>query len=162
MDQWRVGIGYDIHRLGADRDLVIGGVVIPYDGGGLIGHSDGDVLLHAVTDAFLGAANLPDIGELFPDSDPQYKDVDSALLLSRALQKVTANGFSGNNIDAIIHAQKPKLSAYKIPIAESIARLTGVAADCVSVKAKTGEGLDAVGRGEAIAATVVISLVRRG
>lgn len=158
MGEWRVGIGYDIHRLGADRPLLIGGVEIAPNRG-LVGHSDGDVLLHAVTDAFLGAANLPDIGEMFPDTDPAYADADSRVLLRRALERVAAAGFKGNNIDAIIHAQSPKMSRHKRPIAESIAELTGVSPNRVSVKAKTGEGMDAIGRGEAIAATVIVSLI---
>lgn len=158
MGEWRVGIGYDIHRLGADRPLLIGGVEIVHDRG-LVGHSDGDVLLHAVTDAFLGAANLPDIGEMFPDTDPAYADADSGVLLSKAMERVAAAGFKGNNIDAIIHAQSPNMSRHKRPIAESIAKLTGVSPNRVSVKAKTGEGMDAIGRGEAIAATVIVSLI---
>lgn len=157
MGEWRVGIGYDIHRLGADRPLLIGGVEIAHESG-LVGHSDGDVLLHAVTDAFLGAANLPDIGEMFPDTDPAYAGADSKVLLRKALERVAAAGFKGNNIDAIIHAQSPKMSGHKRPIAESIAEITGVSQDRISVKAKTGEGMDAVGRGEAIAATVIVSL----
>lgn len=158
LSDWRVGIGYDIHRTGADRPLLLGGVSVPAEAG-LVGHSDADVLLHAVADAFLGAANLPDIGDLFPDTDPAYKDADSGTLLGEVIRRVREAGFKPSNIDAIIHAQSPKLTAHKRTIAESVATLTGVPADRVSVKAKTGEGLDAVGRGEAIAVTVVVLLV---
>ncbi|MCB9850679.1 MAG: 2-C-methyl-D-erythritol 2,4-cyclodiphosphate synthase [Phycisphaerales bacterium] len=155
MADYRVGIGYDLHQLVAGRKLVLGGVTVPYDRG-LSGHSDADVLLHAVTDALLGACALPDIGELFPDTDPAYAGADSAKLLLAAMTRVRDAGFQPHNVDCVIHAEQPKLSAYKRPIAERIAELLGLAADRVSVKAKTNEGVGPVGTGEAIAATVVV------
>lgn len=154
----RIGVGYDLHRLAAGPRLVLGGVEVPFDRG-LAGHSDADVVLHAVTDAVLGAAGLPDIGELFPDTDPRYKDADSRELLKVALGRVTVAGWRVGNVDLVIHAERPKLSVYKRPMAESIAGLLGVAADRVSVKAKTNEGLGDIGRGEAIACTVAVLLV---
>lgn len=155
----RVGIGTDLHRLGPGRPLVLGHVVIPYDLGP-VSHSDGDVVLHAVIDAAAGAAGLPDIGEMFPDNDPAYRDADSADLLKAALERVAERGYRLVNADVTIHAQRPKLGPHKPAIREELAWLTGLPADAVSVKAKTGEGLDAVGRGEAIAATVVVGLAR--
>lgn len=157
-DTFRVGIGYDIHRLVEGRKLVIGGVAIEHNKG-LLGHSDGDVGLHAVTDALLGAAGLPDIGDLFPDTDPAYKDVDSRILLKDAMERVRAKGYQANNIDLIIHAEAPKMTPYKKRIAESIAELTGLPADRVSVKAKTNEGMGPLGYADAIASTAVASVV---
>jgi 2-C-methyl-D-erythritol 2,4-cyclodiphosphate synthase len=154
-----VGIGYDIHRLEAGRKLILAGVDVPFEKG-LIGHSDGDVVFHAVIDALLGACHLPDIGELFPDTDPRYKDVASGRLLTEVMTKVRGAGFVPNNIDCVIHAERPKLSAYKPAMADSIARLVGIGADRVAVKAKTNEAVGPVGAGEAIAATVVVSVVR--
>lgn len=155
MSDYRVGIGYDLHRLTAGRRLVLGGVEIPNDRG-LAGHSDADVLLHAVTDALLGACGQPDIGELFLDTDPAYKDADSAKLLAQVLQRVRSVGFVPQNVDCVIHAEQPKLSAYKRAIGERIADLLGLPAGRVSIKAKTGEGVGSIGTGEAIAATVVV------
>lgn len=157
MKSYRVGIGYDIHRLADGRRLVMGGIEIPH-ARGLLGHSDADVVLHAVTDALLGAAGLPDIGELFPDTDPAFRDADSRELLRGALERVRAKGWVANNVDLIVHAEAPKLSAYKRRIAESIATLLGVAPEAVSVKAKTNEGLGPLGSGDAIACTAVASL----
>lgn len=153
----RVGIGYDIHRLVEGRPLRLGGVDIPHDRG-LSGHSDADVVLHALTDALLGAAGLPDIGELFPDTDARYKDADSAKLLREVFWRVRDDGFRVGNVDLIIHAERPKLSVHKRAIAESIAGWLEVSPEVVSVKAKTNEGMDAVGRGEAIACTAVVLL----
>lgn len=158
LTDYRVGVGYDIHRLAAGRRLVLGGVVVPFDRR-LEGHSDGDVLLHALIDALFGAAGLPDIGERFPDTDPAYRDVDSKKLALEAIRLVGEAGFTPHNLDCIVHAQKPKLTEYKQEIAESIAGMVGLPVDRVSVKAKTGEGMDAIGRGEAIAATVVAMVV---
>ncbi|MBI4716818.1 MAG: 2-C-methyl-D-erythritol 2,4-cyclodiphosphate synthase [Planctomycetes bacterium] len=157
MRSYRVGIGYDIHRLADGRRLVIGGIEIPH-ARGLLGHSDADVVLHAVTDALLGAAGLPDIGELFPDTDPAYRDADSRVLLRGAMERVRAQRWMTNNVDLIVHAEVPKLSAYKRRIAESIAALVGVAPEAVSVKAKTNEGLGPLGSGDAIACTAVAFL----
>lgn len=155
----RVGIGTDLHRLAPGRPMVLGHVTIPYDKGPL-GHSDGDVVLHAVIDALAGAAGLPDIGEMFPDTDPAYKGADSGSLLARALERVTAAGYAVVNIDVTIHAERPKLAGHKAAIRAEVARLLNVAVDAVSIKAKTNEGVDAVGCGDAIAATVVAGLAR--
>ena len=127
---------------------------------GALGHSDGDVVLHALIDALAGAAGLPDIGEMFPDTDPAYKDADSAVLLTEALKRVRGQGYDLVNVDVTIHAQSPKLSPHKAKIRERVAALLGASTDTVSIKAKTNEGVDAVGRGEAIAATVVVGLSR--
>lgn len=153
----RVGIGYDLHRLVKGRLLRLGGVEIPYDKG-LCGHSDADVLLHAVADALLGASGLGDIGELFPDTDPRFKDADSAELLKIVVRKVAQAGFVPDNVDCVVHAEKPKLSAYKRAMAEGIAAALGIAPERVNVKAKTHEGVGPVGAGEAMAATVVVAL----
>jgi len=153
----RVGIGYDIHRLVPDRPLRLGGIEVPSPVG-LLGHSDGDVLLHAICDALLGAAALGDIGEHFPDTDPAYKDADSAALLIVALGKVRTAGLRPVNLDANILAQRPRLAPHKAAIRARVAELLALAPDCVSIKARTHEGLDAVGRGEAIAAHAVVLL----
>jgi 2-C-methyl-D-erythritol 2,4-cyclodiphosphate synthase len=153
----RVGIGTDLHRLAAGRKLILGHVPIDYDQGPL-GHSDGDVVLHALIDAMAGAAGLPDIGEMFPDSDPAYKDADSSTLLEACLWSVHQRGYAIVNADVTIHAERPKLSLYKPAIKQEVARLLGLTLDAVSIKAKTNEGVDAVGRGEAIACTAIVSL----
>ncbi len=153
----RVGIGTDLHRLVPGRRMVLGGVTIPAEVGPL-GHSDGDVVLHAVIDAIAGAAGLPDIGEMFPDSDPAYKDADSGRLLVEAVRRMGAAGRAIVNVDVIIHLERPRLSAHKPAIRRSLADLLGVDADAVSVKAKSSEGVDAVGRGEAVACTAVVGL----
>lgn len=157
----RVGVGTDLHRLEPGRRLVLAGVEIPFDRGPA-GHSDADVVLHAVIDAVSGAAGLPDIGEQFPDSDPEFRGADSAALLARVMERVAARGFEVVNVDVVVHAERPKLSAHKSAMQARLARLLGVRPQDVSVKAKTNEGLDAVGRGEAIACTVVAGLARRG
>jgi 2-C-methyl-D-erythritol 2,4-cyclodiphosphate synthase len=154
----RVGIGYDIHRFAEGRKLVLGGVQIDAPLG-LSGHSDGDAILHAVIDALLGAAGLPDIGDLFPDTDPAYHGADSRGLLKTALAKVREAGYRPNNIDLVVHAEKPKLTRYKAEIAASLAQLTGLERTHVSVKAKTNEGLGPVGHGEALACTAVVTVV---
>ena len=159
-DTFRVGIGYDIHRLAEGRRLVVGGIEIEHPKG-LMGHSDADVVLHAVTDALLGAAGLPDIGDLFPDSDPAYKDADSRTLLKDAMERVRAAGFAAHNLDLIVHAEAPKLSPYKRRIADSIASLTGLSPDRVGVKAKTNEGMGPLGYTDAIACSAVASVVHR-
>ncbi len=156
---FRVGIGYDIHRLTEGRRLILGGVEIEHPMG-LLGHSDGDVVLHAVTDALLGAAGLPDIGDLFPDTDPAYKDIDSRKLLTRAIAKVTGAGYAPNNIDVIVHAEQPKLTEHKRAMAESIAALVGLDPSAVSVKAKTNEGLGPLGHAAGIACTATATVVR--
>jgi len=153
----RVGIGTDLHRLAGGRRLVLGHVQIEHDAGP-VGHSDGDVVLHAVIDAAAGAAGLPDIGETFPDNDPAYKDADSATLLEKVMRAVADRGYAIVNVDVTIHAEKPRLGPHKPAIRDEVARLLGLAAQAVSIKAKTNEGLDAVGRGEAIACTAVVGL----
>ncbi|MBP7937126.1 MAG: 2-C-methyl-D-erythritol 2,4-cyclodiphosphate synthase [Phycisphaerae bacterium] len=153
----RVGIGTDLHRLAEGGRLILGHVVIEHTQGP-VAHSDGDVVLHAMIDALAGAAGLPDIGEMFPDTDPAWRGADSGELLTAALAKVAARGYRVVNVDATIHAQQPKLGPYKIAIRAEVARLLGIPLDAVSIKAKTGEGLDAVGRAEAIACTAVVGL----
>ncbi len=155
----RVGLGYDLHRLVEGRPLMLGGLRIPY-ARGLLGHSDADVVLHALCDALLGALGQPDIGELFPDQDPRWQGTDSQRFVTEALRRVLAAGYEVGNVDLVIHAQEPKLGPYKAQIRESIAELLGLTADAVGVKATTNEGLDAIGRGEAIAcwAAVLITL----
>lgn len=146
----RIGIGYDLHRLVAGRALVLGGVRIAHERG-LLGHSDADVVLHALCDALLGAAGQPDIGELFPDSDPAWNDADSRQFVVEALTRVRTAGFEVVNVDLIIHAQQPRLGPQKERIRSAVAELLGLMPQRVGVKATTNEGLDAVGRGDAIA-----------
>jgi len=156
---YRVGVGTDLHRLEAGRHLILGHIRIEHDRG-LVGHSDGDVVLHALIDALAGAAGLPDIGEMFPDTDPQYRGIDSSLLLAEALRRVVEQGYQPANVDVIIHAERPKLGPHKQEIRRELARLLGMPLEAISVKAKTNEGVDAVGRGEAIACTVIVGLAR--
>jgi 2-C-methyl-D-erythritol 4-phosphate cytidylyltransferase/2-C-methyl-D-erythritol 2,4-cyclodiphosphate synthase len=146
----RVGHGYDIHRLVDGRRLVLGGVELPSTFG-LLGHSDADVLLHAVIEALLGAAGLPDIGEHFPDTDPRYRGVDSRELLRATLDELRVRGLAPRQVDASIVAERPRLKAFKPEIKASLCALLGLPPDRVAVKARTNEGLDAIGRGEAIA-----------
>jgi len=153
----RIGIGTDLHRLEPGRRLVLGGIELASEKGPA-GHSDADVVLHALIDAISGAAGLPDIGEQFPDTDPAYRGADSANLLAASMRRVRSLGYDVVNIDVVIHAEQPKLSPHKEAIRRRIAELLGVSAEQVSIKAKTNEGQDAVGRGEAIAATVVAGL----
>ncbi|MPM58871.1 2-C-methyl-D-erythritol 2,4-cyclodiphosphate synthase [bioreactor metagenome] len=153
----RQGIGYDLHRTIAGRPLIIGAVNIPSDFG-LDGHSDADVLLHALCDALLGALALGDIGSHFPDNDQAYKGIDSMILLKKTMELVSAKGYKVLNIDAVIIAERPKLTPFKAKMAENIAAALMTDRNHVSVKAKTNEGVDAVGRGEAIAAQVVVLL----
>ena len=153
----RIGTGYDLHRLEAGRPLVLGGVKIPHEFG-LLGHSDGDVVLHAVTDAVLGAAGLPDIGELFPDDDDRFKGADSAKLLAVAMEQVADKGYCVHNLDLNIIAERPKLKPYKQAMRNRIAEILSLDPTAVSVKAKTNEGVDAMGRCEAIAVHCVLLL----
>lgn len=155
----RIGHGFDAHALVAGRRLVVGGVAIPFDKG-LAGHSDADVLLHALTDALLGAAALGDIGRHFPDTDPAFRDADSRALLRAALAKVRAAGYGVVNVDATIIAQAPRLAPYIPAMVANVAADLAVAADCVNVKAKTTERLGFIGRGDGIAAEVVALLER--
>jgi len=151
------GIGYDSHRLVSGRKLILGGVEIPSDLG-LDGHSDADVLTHAVIDALLGAAGLGDIGEHFPDSDELYRDADSLELLSAVVTRVIAQGLELVNVDATVVMERPKLGPHKEAIRESLAAPLGLAIQRVNVKASTGEGIGFVGRGEGVAALAVVSL----
>jgi len=153
----RVGQGEDIHRIDDGRTLVLGGVIIE-EGPGLAGHSDADVLLHAITDAVLGAAALGDIGHYFPPSDPRYAHADSADFLRTALRLAREAGWEIENIDATVRTERPKLASYVVHMRERIAEIAGIEINRVSVKAKTSEGLDAVGRGEAMSATAVALL----
>lgn len=157
----RVGIGYDLHRTAPGRRLVLGGVEIAHELG-LLGHSDADAVLHAVCDALLGAAGLGDIGELFPDTDPQYADADSRVFLAEVLARVNRAGYAVSNVDVIIHAQRPRLTAHKPAIRASLASLLSLPEQAVNVKATTNEGLDAIGRGEAIACWAVAALAPAG
>lgn len=157
---FRIGQGYDVHRLVPSRPLVLGGVTVPYEYG-LLGHSDADVLLHAVMDALLGAVAAGDIGKHFPDTDPRYSGVSSMKLLSEVLSVVAERGYAVGNIDATVVAQKPKLSPYITAMRENIARAAGVDTDRVSVKATTEEGLGFTGNGEGIAAQAVVLLIRK-
>jgi 2-C-methyl-D-erythritol 2,4-cyclodiphosphate synthase len=154
----RVGQGYDVHALVPGRPLIIGGVTIPYERG-LLGHSDADVLLHAICDALLGAAGLGDIGAHFPDTDPQYKGVDSRLLLRVVGQLVIERGLRIANVDSTVIAQAPKLAPYIQRMRENVADALGLQSDAVNVKAKTAERLGALGRGEGIAAEAIALLV---
>ena len=156
----RVGIGYDIHRLVPGRRLVLGGVEVPSPEG-LAGHSDADVLLHAVSDALLGAAGAPDLGELFPPGDPAWAGISSVLLLERVGQEVATRGFAIVHIDATVVAETPKLRPHKAAMVAVIARALGLEIGQVNVKAKTNEGLDAVGERSAIAAWAVALVAER-
>jgi 2-C-methyl-D-erythritol 2,4-cyclodiphosphate synthase len=155
----RIGQGFDVHALVANRPLIIGGVTIPYEKG-LDGHSDADVLLHAITDALLGAAGLGDIGRHFPDTDAQFKGADSRVLLREAARRVRGAGYAAVNIDCTIIAQAPKMAPHVAAMAANIAADCGIAAGCVNVKAKTTERLGFTGRGEGIAAEAVALLER--
>ncbi|KAA0218220.1 2-C-methyl-D-erythritol 2,4-cyclodiphosphate synthase [bacterium] len=155
-----VGIGYDIHRLVEGRKLMLGGVHVPYERG-CLGHSDADPLLHAITDALLGAAGKGDIGEHFPDTDPRWKDADSARLLKTVGDLIKEAGFEIENIDANVIAEAPKLGKFKRKMEARIADVLEIRTAQVNIKARTNEGCDALGRKEAIAAQAVVSLVKR-
>ncbi len=150
----RIGHGYDVHRLCEGRKLIIGGVEIEYEKG-LLGHSDADVLLHAISDALLGAAALGDIGGMFPDTDPAFKDADSLLLLKSVAERLCDLGYKTSNIDATIIAQHPKMSPYISEMKKNIASALSVDVDCVNVKATTEEKLGFTGTGEGISAHCV-------
>jgi 2-C-methyl-D-erythritol 2,4-cyclodiphosphate synthase len=154
-----VGIGFDSHRFAAGRRLVIGGVEIPYEKG-LDGHSDADVLAHAVTDALLGAAGMGDIGEHFPDTDERWRDADSMQLLASVVQSVREAGLEVVNVDCTVVMEAPKLSPHRQAIREGLAGALGLHAARVGVKASTGEGMGFVGRGEGVAALAVAGLRR--
>lgn len=153
----RVGVGTDIHPVDEARTLVLGGVIIE-EGPGLVGHSDADVLLHAITDAVLGALALGDIGQYFPSSDPRYAHADSADFLRKALELARARGWQPGNVDTTIHTERPRLAPYIDVMRERIAEIMGTDVSAVSVKAKTADRQDAVGRGEAMSAIAIALL----
>ena len=159
MPQFRVGTGYDVHRLVPERKLILCGVDVPYELG-LLGHSDADVALHALSDALLGAAALGDIGKHFPDTDERFKGADSAKLLEHVVHLVEEKGWQVNNVDVTIIAQKPKLASYIPAMCSRVAQVLKIDEDCVNVKATTTEKLGFTGRGEGIAAEAIASLVK--
>jgi 2-C-methyl-D-erythritol 2,4-cyclodiphosphate synthase len=150
----RVGLGHDSHRLVAGRPLILGGVCIDHPRG-LAGHSDADVVLHAITDALLGAAGLGDIGDAFPDTDPAYRDCDSSIFVKETLTRLNRAGWQLVNVDVTIVAEEPKLGPIKVRIRHRLAELLGLDASAVNVKAKTGEKVGHIGRGEAIACQAI-------
>lgn len=154
---FKIGLGYDIHRLVKDRDLIIGGIKIPYEKG-LLGHSDADVLIHAIIDALLGAANLADIGTLFPDTDPKYKDANSIMLLKNVIELVKEKGYKINNIDSNIIAQAPKMMPHIPEMKTTLAKAMNIDIESISIKAKTKEKLDSVGEKLAIETNAVVLL----
>ena len=157
----RVGIGHDTHRLVAGRPLILGGVRLEHPRG-LAGHSDADVVLHAVTDALLGAAGLGDIGDAFPDTDPAYQGADSRIFLEATLERMNLAGWSVVNVDVTIFAQEPKLGPVKTKMREHLAAMLGLSVDAVNVKAKTGEKVGHIGRAEAIGCQAVVLIDQRG
>jgi 2-C-methyl-D-erythritol 2,4-cyclodiphosphate synthase len=157
----RIGFGYDIHPLAPNRPLILGGIHVPFHKGPA-GHSDADVLCHAIGDALLGAASLGDIGEHFPDSDPQFKNADSLVLLGRILEKISAAGFVVRNVDATVVLEVPSLGPFKKAMVERVANALRLSRNEVSVKAKTNERFEAVGKGEAVAAFAVVLLEASG
>src|SRR5947209_11030358 len=156
----RVGIGHDTHRLAEGRPLLLGGVRVEH-GRGLVGHSDADVVLHAVTDALLGAAGLGDIGDAYPDTDPAHRDRDSAFFLRDTLTRLNRDGWRVVNVDVIVFAQEPKLGPVKDAIRRNVAALLRLDPGAVNVKAKTGEKVGAIGRAEAISCQAVVLIDRR-
>jgi 2-C-methyl-D-erythritol 2,4-cyclodiphosphate synthase len=156
----RIGQGFDVHQLVEGRDCIIGGVTLPYEKG-LLGHSDADVLLHAITDAVLGALAMGDIGKHFPDTDPEFKDADSLKLLNHVWALIRERGYRLGNIDATIIAQKPKMAPYIPQMVEIIAKALEAETDQVNVKATTTEQLGFAGRGEGIAAQAVVCLIKQ-
>ena len=154
---YRVGLGYDIHELTNGRDLIIGGVKITHEKG-LLGHSDADVLIHAIIDAMLGALTLSDIGTLFPDTDKKYKNIDSTILLKKVYEKISTKGWQVVNIDSNIIAQEPKMMPYIPKMKEILCRILEVEPEQLSIKAKTNEKMDAVGQKLAIEAHSVVML----
>ena len=156
----RIGHGYDVHRLVTERKLILGGVELPFEKG-LLGHSDADVLTHAVMDALLGAAALGDIGKLFPDSDPAYEGADSLALLRRVTEVLAEHGYRIGNVDATVLAQRPKLAPHTPAMREKLAGAMGIDLEQVSVKATTEEGLGFTGTGDGIAAHAVVLIEKR-
>ena len=156
----RVGMGYDVHRLAEGRDLILGGVQIPWEKG-LLGHSDADVLIHAIMDALLGAAALGDIGRHFPDTDPAYEGISSVMLLKHVAELLQENGYGITNIDATILAQKPKMAPHIPQMRENIADALGIGLSALNIKATTEEGMGFTGRGEGIASQAICLLHTR-
>jgi 2-C-methyl-D-erythritol 2,4-cyclodiphosphate synthase len=156
---FRVGSGHDTHRLADGRPLILGGVRIDHPRG-LVGHSDADAVLHAVTDALLGAAGLGDIGDAYPDTDPRWAGADSTRFLTETLARLSERGWRPVNLDVTIFAQEPKLGPVKAAVRENLARLLALPAECVNVKAKTGERVGHIGRGEAIGCHAVVLIER--
>lgn len=156
----RMGIGYDIHRLIEDRKLFLGGTEIPYVKG-LLGYSDGDVLLHAVSDAILGALSMGDIGQHFPNTDPQYKDIRSEVILKRVLDLMTKKNFIIKNVDTTVIAEEPKLYPFKDQMLDNMSKILGLGKESINIKATTNEGVGSLGRGDAIAAYAVVTLEER-
>ena len=154
---FRIGEGWDIHALVVGRPLVLGGITLPFDKG-LLGHSDADALLHAITDALLGAVGLGDIGSHFPDTDAQFRGADSAVLLAEAARRVRATGYAIGNVDSTVIAQAPRMAPHIGAMRARIAQVLGIAPDCVNVKAKTAEKMGPVGLGQAIEARAVVLL----
>lgn len=154
---FRIGEGWDIHALVVGRPLVLGGITLPFDKG-LLGHSDADALLHAITDALLGAAGLGDIGSHFPDTEAQFQGADSAVLLAEAARIVRAKGYAVGNVDSTVIAQAPRMAPYIGAMRARIAQVLGIAPDCVNVKAKTAEKMGPVGLGQAIEARAIVLL----
>ena len=159
MIPYRIGTGYDIHKLEENRDLIIGGVKIPYEKG-LLGHSDADVLIHAIIDALLGALALSDIGTIFPDTDAQFKDADSTVLLRKVCELVFSKGYKIGNIDSNIIAQAPKMMPHIPLMKENLSEVIGIDIEQISIKAKTNEKMDAVGEKKAIEANAVVLVYR--
>lgn len=159
MTDFRTGIGYDSHRLAEGLPLRLGGVDIAHHQG-CVAHSDGDAVIHALCDALFGAAGMDDIGTHFPDTDPQFKGADSRGLLAETVRLLREDGWRVNNADVTIIMEKPKLAPYKQPIKETLARLLQIPESAMAVKAKTNERMDAVGRGEGVAAIAAVSIVR--
>ena len=160
MANLRIGLGYDLHRTVAGRPLVLGNVVIPHEKG-LDGHSDADVVIHALIDAITGAAGLPDVGQMFPNTDPKWKNADSVELLRQVVARVKARGFHVVNVDAVVTAQKPKIMPYADRMKERLAPVLEVGLADVSIKATTMEGLGAIGRSEGIA-VMAVATVEKG
>ncbi|MDR0261286.1 MAG: 2-C-methyl-D-erythritol 2,4-cyclodiphosphate synthase [Comamonas sp.] len=161
MLQMRIGEGWDIHALVPGRDLILGGIKVPHTTG-LLGHSDADVLLHAITDALVGAAGMGDIGSHFPDTDAAFRGADSAVLLAEAMRRVAAKGWQVNNVDSTVIAQAPKLAPHIPAMRANIAKTLGIDESQVNVKAKTAEKMGPVGQGAAMEARAVVLLVRAG
>jgi 2-C-methyl-D-erythritol 2,4-cyclodiphosphate synthase len=155
MAQIRIGLGYDLHRLVPGRPLVLGNITIPHEKG-LDGHSDADVVIHALIDALTGAAGLPDVGQLFPNTDPKYKGINSAQLLAATRTEFEKTGYRLINADIVVLAQRPKLSAHKTAMSQRLAEILGVQPDQINIKGKTGESVDAVGEERAIACHCVV------